>query len=219
MLLRLLRPATLLALALWLAAPAGAQTADASVVPDDAPTWLSMADAIARAQADDKLIAIHNYAAWCGWCARMDQEVYTDDAVQAYLAEHYTATRVDIESETVVPFFDHEVSMAGLATAFGVSGTPTTVFVDADGELITKMPGYASPETFLAALRYVNEGAWETMAFTAYQELLRGTPAIDAAPPATAEPAPPQETQHDVSIDDPMIEDITIEVAPAAPSE
>ena len=186
----------LAALALLAAAPVAAQT-DASVIPDDAPEWLSMADAMARAQADDKLIVVHNYAAWCGWCARMDQETYTDDAVQAYLAEHYAATRLDIEGEAVVPFFDHEISMAGLATAFGVSGTPTAVFVDADGELITKMPGYASPETFLAALKYVNEGAYETMSFAEFQDVQRGiaAPAGDEAaedaPPPAAAPADP----------------------------
>lgn len=155
-----------------LAVPVAAQT-DASRIPDDAPEWLSMADAIARAQADGKLLVIHTYASWCGWCARLDNEVYTDDAVQAYLAEHYVATRVDIESETVVPFFEHQISMRGLGTALGVAGTPTTVFVAADGDLLTKLPGFAPPDTFLEALRFVREGAWETMSFAQYQQIQR----------------------------------------------
>lgn len=198
MLSRAFHPAALLAmLALLLAAPFATAQTDASRIPDDAPEWLSMADAIAQAQADGKLIVVHTYAAWCGWCARLDQEVYTDDAVQAYLADHYTATRIDTEGDAVVPFFDHEVSMTGLATALGVTGTPTTVFVDADGELITKMPGYASAETFLNALRYVREGAYETMSFAQYQDAQReatGSPPSTLQPPTPEAPAGPAPT-------------------------
>lgn len=173
----MLRRALCLAV-LAVALPAAAQT-DASRIPDDAPEWRSMADAIARAQADGKLVLLHAYAAWCGWCVRMDQEVYANDDVQAYLAEHYTVTRLDIESDAVVPFFEREIAMAALGSALGVSGTPTTVFVAANGELITKLPGYSPPETFLHALRYVREAAYETMTFPEFVEAQGG-----AAPPA-----------------------------------
>ena len=141
---------------------------DASVIPDDAPEWLPMEDAIATAQAEDKLIAVHGYTAWCGWCARFDQEVYTDDAVQAYLADNFTVTRLDLEDDSPVQFFDADVTYLELGRAMGISGTPTTVFVDTDGSLITKFPGFTDPETFLLALRYVREAAYETQPFEAF---------------------------------------------------
>lgn len=159
----------LLLLALLLAGPAFAQT-NAGLIPDDAPAWRSMEDAIATAQAQDRLLVVHSYTVWCGWCVRMDRETYTDDAVQAYLADHYEVTRLDLESDEVVPFFDHTVSMAELGDALQVSGTPTTVFVDSDGSLITKMPGFQTAETFLHALRYVREEAYNTMSFAEYIE-------------------------------------------------
>lgn len=172
------------ALAVTLAVPALAQT-DASRVPDDAPAWLPMEEAIAKAQAEDKLLLVHTYAVWCGWCARMDQEVYTDDAVQAYLAEHFVGTRVNLESEEEVPFFATTVSMARLGIAFGVTGTPTTVFVDPSGELITKLPGFADAETFGYALHFVREGAYATMGFREYVDQQRGVgmPALPQAAP------------------------------------
>jgi len=152
----------LLALALPLAAQA---QVDASVVPADAPEWLPMSEAIERAQAEDKLIAVHGYASWCGWCAKMDQEVYTNDDVQAYLADHFTATRLDLEDDSPVQFFDAEVTYRQLGQAMDITGTPTTVFVDSDGALITKLPGYTNAETFLLALRYVREEAYQTQSF------------------------------------------------------
>ena len=92
-----LRLAALAALTLA-ATPAGAQT-DASVIPEDAPNWRPFAEAVETVRADSSILLIHLYAKWCGWCVRLDRDVYTDDAVQAFVDEHYTATRIDIESD------------------------------------------------------------------------------------------------------------------------
>ena len=170
------RPLLLLAfvlLALLASRPAAAQT-DASQIPASAPAWLSMADAVARSKAESKPIVVHTYAVWCGWCARFDQEVYTDAAVQAYLGEHFVATRIDLEGQTPVPFFEHTVSMQQLGTAFGVTGTPTTVFVAPDGMPITKLPGYTSVATYLLVLRFVHEGAYETETFQQFTDRVNG---------------------------------------------
>ena len=162
----------LLLLTALLAGPALAQH-DASVIPDDAPEWLSLSDAIAAAQTEDKLLLVYGYAAWCGFCVRFDNETFTDDDVQAYLAEHYAPVRLDIEADSTLRFFDAAVTGAQLGRAMGISGTPTNVFVDADGALITKFPGWTDPETFLHALRYVREEAYETTPFDAYLEQQR----------------------------------------------
>lgn len=164
-----------------LAVPVAHAQVDASVIPDDAPEWVSMEDAIAGAQADDKIIVVHGYAAWCGWCAKFDQDVYTDDDVQAYLAENFRATRLDLEDTTAVRFFDADVTYEQLGRAMGITGTPTTVFVDTDGALITKLPGYTDAETFLYALQYVHEAAYETTPFGQFMEARRSGLSIEQA--------------------------------------
>ena len=157
----------LLALALLLPLAASAQN-DASIVPEDAPDWLPMSEAIAGAQTDGKLLLVYGYASWCGYCVRFDREVFTDDAVQDYLREHFTAVRLNIEDTTRVGFFDADVTGLELGRAMAITGTPTNVFVDAEGALITKMPGYTDPETFLYALQYVREEAYETTPFDTF---------------------------------------------------
>ena len=181
---------TRLLFALALLLPAAHAQVDASVVPDDAPDWLSMEDAIAKAQADSTLLLVYGYAAWCGYCARFDQNVFTDDAVQAYLAEHYAPTRLDLEDEAEMQFFDASVTGVQLGRAMGISGTPTNVFIDSDGSMITKLPGYTDPETFLYALRYVREAVYETTPFDAYLEQQRA--GLELAP-ATGDLVAPQD--------------------------
>lgn len=166
--------ALLFALAL-VALPAAAQP-DASVVPDSAPAWLPMAAAVTQARSEQKVMLVHAYAVWCGWCARMDRETYTDPAVQAFVAEHFVATRLDLEGTAEVPFFDHTLSMAALGRAFGVAGTPTTVFVAPDGQPITKLPGFRDAPTLLLVMRYVQEGAYETETFQQFLDRINGVP-------------------------------------------
>lgn len=158
----------LLAAVLLALAPAALAQVDASIVPEDAPAWFGLEEAIAKAQAEDRVILVYGYASWCGYCARFDANVFTDDAVQAYLNEHYAPTRLDLEDEATMQFFDAEVTGVELGQAMAISGTPTSVFVDTEGALITKFPGYTDAETYLYALKYVREEAYQTTAFDAY---------------------------------------------------
>lgn len=175
----LVRPALLVgAFAAALAVPTRAQT-DASRIPDDAPNWLSIAEAVEAVRADSSVLLLHTYAKWCGWCARLDNEVYTDDDVQAYLAEHFAVARLDIESDEAVSFFGRDLTFRDLAGAFQVTGTPTTVFFEADGTYITKLPGYAPADQFYLVLRYVRERGYELMPFMDWVEMQDGTPTLD----------------------------------------
>ncbi|HLA64756.1 MAG TPA: thioredoxin fold domain-containing protein [Rhodothermales bacterium] len=178
----MLRYAALVAIALLaLGRPAAAQfegppQTDASIIPADAPNWLPVGAAIDSARADTTIVLVHLYATWCGWCARLDADVYSDDAIQEYMNEHFSATRVDIESPEVVPFFGRDVPMDQLAEAFGVEGTPTIVFFTAGGHYITKLPGFAPADQFYLVLRYVNERGYEMMPFPDWAEMNSGAP-------------------------------------------
>lgn len=156
----------------------------AAEYPEDAPDWQVFGEAVADAQAEGDLVLVHAYAVWCGWCRRLDADVYTDDAVQAYLSEHYEVTRLDTESPQEIDFFGGTVTMRELASALGLSSTPTTVFFTADGQYINKAPGYWPPEKFVLLLRYVEEEAYEMMNFQDYAEMMEAqrSPEVPSAP-------------------------------------
>jgi thioredoxin-related protein len=132
-------------------------------------------------RADSSILLIHLYAKWCGWCVRLDRDVYTDDAVQDFVDEHYAATRIDIESDEPVSFFGREMTQRDLASAFQVTGTPTTVFVGHDGTYLTKLPGFAPADQYVLILRYVQEGMYNRMPFPDWVESLDRAPTLDNA--------------------------------------
>ena len=171
---------------LLLASGARAQAVDASRIPDDAPDWRTVEGAADEARDDGKLLLIHGYATWCGWCARLDEDVYTDDTVQAYLAENFEGARLDIENRETVDFFDYTLPGAWLAAGLGITSTPTTIFVDPEtGETITRLPGYADAETFLYALRFVREGAYAELSFQEFVDAQKAAGEVeDSAAPA-----------------------------------
>ena len=163
----------LAALLLLAAVPAAAQSA--ADYPEDSPNWLTMGEAVASAQNDGDIVLIHAYTVWCGWCRELDSNTYTDDAVQAYLAEHFEVTRLDIESPEKVNFFGGHVSMSELGEALEVRSTPTTLFMDSNGSYMTKLPSYMPPERFILVLRYVRERAYEMMEIDDYVEMIEAS--------------------------------------------
>ncbi len=165
---------TALLLALLLAA-SGVAAQDASIIPDDAPEWKPIETAVAEAKTGEKTLLLHGYAAWCGWCGRLDTDVYTDDTIQAYLDANFEVARLDIENREPIEFFDYRLPTAWLASGLGITSTPTTIFMDPQtGEVITRLPGYADAETFLFALRYVREGAYEDGSFQDFMDRENG---------------------------------------------
>lgn len=152
-----------------------AQATDASVIPADAPDWTPIETAVTEAKTGQKTLLLHGYAAWCGWCARLDNDVYTNDEIQEYLDENFEVARLDIENRETIEFFDYRLPTAWLASGLGVTSTPTTIFMDPEtGEVITRLPGYADPETFLFALRFVREGAYEEGSFQDFMDREKG---------------------------------------------
>ncbi|MCZ6635276.1 MAG: hypothetical protein O7G87_17895, partial [bacterium] len=51
-------------------------------------------------------------------------------------------------------------SYAELSAAYGVTGFPSTLFLESDGQLLYKHPGYLPPENYMKLLRYFGEGKY-----------------------------------------------------------
>ena len=57
-----------------------------------------------------------------------------------------------------------------LAQAFGAQGTPTTVFLTAKGEYITRLPGFVDATMFLDILGYIGSKSFENQTYQEYME-------------------------------------------------
>lgn len=158
---------------LWLgvAAPLSIQ-AQSATEPAEGIEWRSFQDGLSSSKATSTKLLVDVYAPWCGWCSRLQADVYSTNEVRTYVNEHFTVARLNIdEMDDTLSFKGYTLSSAELAMGLGASGTPTTVFLDADGDYITRLPGYLGPEDFLTVLRFIATDAYVNQSFEEFAGL------------------------------------------------
>lgn len=149
-------------------APASGQPSDVESVAA-APSWTSFEQALGSADSSGKMILVDVWSRRCGWCARMQREVYTQPELLDYLNQHFETGRLDIDVRMdTVAYMGYELSSAELSAALGASGTPTTVFLASDGSYVTRLPGFHPVERFLEVLRYIGTESYREMSFDDY---------------------------------------------------
>lgn len=126
--------------------------------PARAVQWKAWNPGLEAARASGKPVLVDVYTDWCGWCKRMDRDVYARQDVNAYLSSHFVTVKLNAEGGELAAYQGRNYSGRSLAAAFGIDGYPTTVFLSATGDRLVNVPGYVEPERFLALLRYIGDG-------------------------------------------------------------
>ena len=117
--------------------------------------WTMDLDAARKVAAEKKLPLLLNFTGsdWCGWCKRLDAEVFSTDAFREYAAANLVAVLADFPRRTkLAP--ELQVRNERLMRHFQVQGFPTVLLFNPGGELIAEL-GYqpGGPEAFVAAIQ------------------------------------------------------------------
>jgi thioredoxin-related protein len=120
--------------------------------------WHSWDSGLQEAGATSRLVLVDVYTDWCGWCKRMDRDVYARRDVQDYLARKFVVVRLNAESSEIAHYQGRSLTSRALAAQFGVNGYPTTIFLSSTGSYLGNVPGYTAPGDFLQLLRYIGDG-------------------------------------------------------------
>ena len=105
-----------------------------------------------QAQAKDKVVFADVYTDWCGYCHKLDKEVYTDSNVIQYFEENFINVKFDAETEF------------GYAKAFkyNVNGYPTLLFLTTNEEVYQEIGGFVPAPTLMAYAQDVQE-SWQAL--------------------------------------------------------
>ncbi len=138
--------------------------------PKDVLQWRTFNDGFAEAKKSGKKVLVDVYTDWCVWCKRLDKNVYQDPKVSNYLRDHYVTVKLNPESKTSVLYKDTSYAAAQFAQGFGVTGYPTIIFFEPDGQPIDKIGGYVDASKFLPIVRFIGEDFFKKMSWDDFQK-------------------------------------------------
>ena len=118
-------------------------------------TWMTDFNAaLAKAKAEKKpLLVDFTGSDWCGWCIKLDKEVFSKDAFKTFANTELVLVEIDFpnrkkQSKAL------KAQNKELAKKYGIRGFPTILLLSPEGEVIGKT-GYQAggPEAYIAHLK------------------------------------------------------------------
>lgn len=101
--------------------------------------WLT-SFALAKSQAAERhvpILADFSGSDWCGWCMKLDKEVFSEKAFKDYAAANVVLLLVDFPRRT-----EQDAALAkqnqSLAEQYGIEGFPTVLLLDATGKEVAR---------------------------------------------------------------------------------
>jgi len=148
-------------------------SADAQITKEVPFRIMELEEAMETAKLEDKKVLLDVFAVWCPYCRKMHNDVYPNENVSEAVNDHFILVHIDIESQEKVTFLDKNITQAQFANALRSQSTPTTYFMNHDGEILGHQPGLLSAEVFESLLRYVGSDAYLDQSFEEFSDQLR----------------------------------------------
>ncbi len=117
-------------------------------------TGLAWSSDFAAAQAEARtlrrpILAYFSGSDWCGWCARLEREVFSRPAFRAYAASNLVLFVADFPQHRPLPP-KVRAQNERLARQYAIEGFPTILLLDAEGKVLARTgyrPGGAEAYT------------------------------------------------------------------------
>lgn len=99
----------------------------------------SWKDLFAKAKKENKMVFIDSYFVGCHPCKQMDDEVFPLPAVLKLMNDNFISIKIDFLKEDLGK---------ELQVKYGVTGFPTFLLLNSDGQLVSRFGGYTEADKF-----------------------------------------------------------------------
>lgn len=107
----------------------------------------TLKEAIKVAKSSNKLVLADMSAIWCPSCRKLDKQVFSDEEVKTQLNQGFVYARIEFDSPEGTHFMQN----------YQVTGFPTLLVLNANGEKLVQLPIKYEPLAFLKTLEQVLE--------------------------------------------------------------
>jgi thioredoxin-related protein len=134
----------------------------AEAIPFLKPSFMNLKEDLEDAKRENKFLFVMFHQEACPFCDKMRRTTFQDKRVQEYFTKHFYMVEIDIRGPNELVDFDgKKTTERQFALKHGVRLTPVFMFLDKEGNVIAKVPGYIEPQEFLLIGRYVVEGHYK----------------------------------------------------------
>jgi len=102
----------------------------------------SLEQALAKAQAENKLVLANLSAIWCPTCRSLDKNVFSNPTVQSVMSEKYVFARIEYESAAGEAFQER----------YGTRGFPNLLVIAPDGRAVRDLKITSDYAEFISQL-------------------------------------------------------------------
>ncbi len=118
------------------------------------PGWIeNQPKGLQEAKSGNKLVLMDFTGSdWCGWCKKLDREVFSTPEFQEYARKNLVLVELDFpHQKAIAP--ETKKQNAELAKQYRIEGFPTIIVLNAAGKPVGQL-GYmeGGPKAFIAAL-------------------------------------------------------------------
>ena len=109
----------------------------------------------AAAAGDKYILLAFSGSDWCGWCVKMDKDIYSDKKFVREAKKDFELVLIDMPQDQNILSPLAKKQNRGLLKKYGIRGFPCSILVHPDGTEAKRFGGYQSggPEAFLKALK------------------------------------------------------------------
>ncbi len=102
-------------------------------------TWLTDFGEAKRLATEQKKPILMDFSGsdWCGWCIKLDREVFSKEAFAAYAKDNLVLFLADFPKTKELPA-NTATQNKELAEKYGVRGFPSVLLVDAEGRVLAE---------------------------------------------------------------------------------
>ena len=131
-----------------------------SALGEGKPGWLTnYKQAQEIAKSDKKLLLVDFTGSdWCGWCIKLDKEVFSKPEFQDYAKKNLVLMEADFPRTKKLSATEQSQNEE-LAQQYGIQGFPTIVVLNSEGKKVGEV-GYTpgGPSAFIAELEKFRKG-------------------------------------------------------------